>query len=457
MLPDALRESMAGAGVTDDEPEGVHRDSIAHDGVESDSLQEAPHARVATLADSTDPDDQFPSDPHERRTRWQPDVAPVHSGGNARAPFIASIIYLILLACGIGYLAFAMKPPAPKVENLPVTMAEIGGLVPEQPAPVEPPPDTTTAHNTTPDHGSIGHETPDQAPPEHPDTTHAPVEPPPLAVVERDPGQPPSEPLAALQEPSEFGPLPRIAEDGRRPWQVYSRTVPILDNPKIAIVMSELGLDETRTRIAIDRLPADVSLAFHPYAPEVGRWVQEARVAGHESLLAIPMEPLGYPRDDPGPNALLVEASLDENRANLHKSLGAAEGYVGVTNFMGSALMSNRPSYGPVLSELADRGLMFIDSNTTIRSLTESLAERLPLAFNRSDRQIDAIPTAADIDEQLVGLEQLAKVNGQAIGFAQSYPLTFQRLEAWMPLLKSKGIDLVPVSALIRQPPPPRS
>ena len=48
-----------------------------------------------------------------------------------------------------------------------------------------------------------------------------------------------------------------------------------------------------------------------------------------------------------------------------------------------------------------------------------------------------------------MGLESLAKLNGHAIGYAQAYPVTFERLEEWIPLLRSRGIDLVPVSATI--------
>ena len=46
-------------------------------------------------------------------------------------------------------------------------------------------------------------------------------------------------------------------------------------------------------------------------------------------------------------------------------------------------------------------------------------------------------------------LEQLAKKKGQAIGVGFPYPVTLERISHWAVKLNAKGIDLVPVSALL--------
>ena len=53
------------------------------------------------------------------------------------------------------------------------------------------------------------------------------------------------------------------------------------------------------TIAAINHTPAEVTLAFDPYAKNVGDWVGLARTAGHETLISLPMEPDDFPTSDP--------------------------------------------------------------------------------------------------------------------------------------------------------------
>ena len=61
---------------------------------------------------------------------------------------------------------------------------------------------------------------------------------------------------------------------------------------------------------------------------------------------------------------------------------------------------------------------------------------------------IDEIPSRRQIDARLNDLVEQAKSNGVAIGIAQSYPVTIQRLRNWSARLARQGVQLVPVSAL---------
>ena len=55
-----------------------------------------------------------------------------------------------------------------------------------------------------------------------------------------------------------------------------------------------------------------------------------AQRAGHEIFLDIPMEPVGYPVNDPGPLTLLTSLGAVGNLSRLEKALGRTEGYAGV-------------------------------------------------------------------------------------------------------------------------------
>ena len=112
-----------------------------------------------------------------------------------------------------------------------------------------------------------------------------------------------------LVDKSKYGLLPRVAADGARPSEVYARP-PLLSGklkasaPRVALLVGGLGLSQASTNSAISGLPGAVSLGFAPYGADLERDVAQARDAGHEAVLQLPMEPFDYPANNPGPHTL---------------------------------------------------------------------------------------------------------------------------------------------------------
>ncbi len=98
-----------------------------------------------------------------------------------------------------------------------------------------------------------------------------------------------------LMEETQNGPIPRISATGETPFEVYSRASVSAEaangKPRIAIVVTGMGLNENETLEAIDRLPDNVTLAFAPYGRSLQRTTAAARLGGHEMLLQVPLEP----------------------------------------------------------------------------------------------------------------------------------------------------------------------
>lgn len=273
--------------------------------------------------------------------------------------------------------------------------------------------------------------------------------PPPPAIVMNEPVTLTPAPVPGLVEDSRNGPLPRIAEDGRKPWQVYARPFPAADRrPRIAIVLAEMGISGVTTGNALQKLPPTITLAFVPYAERLDNWVERARSKGHEVMLSLPMEPQDYPRNDPGPNALLTMLPPERNMERLEWSLGKAVGYVGITSTTGSKFTASPDAVTPVIAAMKARGLMVLDARTNPRSVAGTLAGQsgVPRAF--ADRQIDRDLSRGAIDDQLAELEAIAKANGAAVGIGAPYPSTIERINLWLTGLADRGIAIVPVSAL---------
>ena len=255
-------------------------------------------------------------------------------------------------------------------------------------------------------------------------------------------------PDPALLQETTRGALPIIGPDGREPWMVYGRKVPPAGNlPRLAVVVSGLGLSADATDRAIN-LPKEVTLSFTPYGPQLETDVATARQAGHEVLLDLPMEPISYPADDPGPHTLLTSLNPSDNIARLDWLLGRFKAYVGVINHMGSRFTASPDSLRPILHALKDRGLMFVDSRSTSKSVAAGLARQMQLPTAVNDRFIDHEPTRGAIDQSLAAAEGKARARGVTLVVARPFPVTLERMAEWLPMLESRGIEIVPITAI---------
>lgn len=253
-----------------------------------------------------------------------------------------------------------------------------------------------------------------------------------------------------LLEPSRHGPIPRIAPDGSRPADIYARknaqerANP--DGPQIAIVIGGLGISATSTADALSKLPPNVTFAFTPYGNDLDNLVGRARDKGHEVLLQIPMEPHDYPDNDPGPQTLLTSVSADQNVDRLHWLLSRMQGYVGIMNFMGARFTAHDAALAPVLREVARRGLIYVDDGSSPRSQAAQIAGANKLPFAKADVVIDAVPSAAEIDNALKRLESAARDRGMAVGYSSALPASIDRIGKWAKAAQGRGIVLIPIS-----------
>jgi uncharacterized protein len=295
----------------------------------------------------------------------------------------------------------------------------------------------------------------------------APAEPAPAPASEPAPAQepvaaapPPLPPNAlspapdpALVEAAPIGPLPKIAllPDGRerQPWQVYARPFEAPETkPRVAVLLTGLGLSSAPTEAAINKLPPEITLSFSPYTDRLGEWLQAARAGGHEVLLDLPLEPANFPQHDPGPYTLLSTLSPIENDARLEWVLSRGVGYVGVVGEYGSKFSTSAKYLLPTFEVLKKRGLMFVDAKATADSVAGRVARDMGVPRAISDRVIDGEGGRTAIDAKLAEIERLARSSGQAVAFASPFPITIDRLLAWLPTATQRGIAIAPVSAV---------
>ena len=291
-----------------------------------------------------------------------------------------------------------------------------------------------------------------------PPSGSAPPIPPPLASS----ANAIAAPNPALLEPSPNIPggfLPRVADDGRTAMQVYAAHFDPADHrPRVAILIAGMGMNNAESEQAAARLPAAISLAVTPYAANPGALLDDARAGGHELLISVPMEPAGFPLNDPGHHALLTGAPMAQNAQRLEWTLTRFNGFVGVTGALGDLhgerFAASPGQMGPMLEALAARGLFFLDARANARMV--GLARQPQMSYRGVDLVLDDTPGPDAIDAALAKLEKLAVSRGAAIGLiGRPSPVAVDRLSVWATALDSHGLALAPVSLVVQMPQAP--
>jgi polysaccharide deacetylase 2 family uncharacterized protein YibQ len=254
---------------------------------------------------------------------------------------------------------------------------------------------------------------------------------------------------AAVLEAGPYGPLPRIASDGRLPW--------ILNNgkfdhgtrlPRVGIVLTGLGLNPQATEDAIVQLPPEITLAFVPYTEHLPRWIQLAREFGHEVLISLPMEAEGAADTSLGARVMSAQASAAENLDRLRWILSRSPGYVGVVTWEGERFLASSAHAVPVLQELALRGLLVVDSRQARSNLVQQQADVLGLPFAKSRGFLDSEPGVEALDRNLQQLEAIAKRGGFGLAMAVAFPETVRRLVDWSKTVGPRGFALAPITGV---------
>ncbi len=266
---------------------------------------------------------------------------------------------------------------------------------------------------------------------------------PPSATPAIAPPATVAEPPARVAAPPQT--IARASDAG---WESRAVRPPVVRaGAWVAIVIDDLGLDRARAARAAS-LPGPLTLSFMSYAGDVGEQASVARQAGHEIMLHMPMEPEG--REDPGPGALFVRLPDADIRTRVAASLDRLPMAVGLNNHMGSRFTRDARAMRPVLDEIAARGLLFVDSRTSGASIAGDLAAQMGIASAGRDVFLDNEQDAHYVRRQLAELERTASRRGNAIAIGHPHEATLEALAAWIPTMNSRGLQLVPVSAIVR-------
>jgi polysaccharide deacetylase 2 family uncharacterized protein YibQ len=217
------------------------------------------------------------------------------------------------------------------------------------------------------------------------------------------------------------------------------------DRPKLALVIDDIGWDLRSGRRVLN-LPGTLTIAVLPGTPAGIQLAIEAHDSGREVILH---QPMTADQDlDAGPGNLLPEMTPAAIADMLAANLAQVPHHRGVSNHMGSLLTRCATCMNAVMAELALRGLYFLDSRTTPRTVALHSARDANVPSVRRDVFLDNLRERSAIERALESAVRLAETRGHAVAIGHPHAVTLDVLEAQLPDLLSR-VELVPVSALV--------
>jgi len=240
-----------------------------------------------------------------------------------------------------------------------------------------------------------------------------------------------------------------IEEIPNQPQDVQIEQPAITQKPAyLAILIDDMGHSLSSNKAAL-ALPGEVSFAFLPYARHTKTMVDVARQLDRDIILHAPME--NVHKIPLGPGGMTSDMSESVFKKVLHQNINVIGHAVGVNNHMGSVLTSLSKQMRWTMEVLNERGLFFIDSITTAKSVAWIQARDAGMAGVKRDVFLDHELNAKAIDRQFNMAMQQAKSNGHAVLIAHPHRLSLGYLKRNLALLKQHDIELVKISRIVQR------
>ena len=258
--------------------------------------------------------------------------------------------------------------------------------------------------------------------PERPSAVRLPAEPTPIPIPE-----PAAVPIPAPTVAQKAPPVPRTGA------------------PVVAIILDDVGHDVLFVREAVRRLPRQVVFAVIPHRKDSRECAGEAGAAGFDVICHLPMQPLDGRREEEDSGVIRVGMDEAAISRTVVADVESVPGAIGVNNHQGSRATENAPLMESALRVLRARGLFFVDSRTSPRSIAETVARNLGMPTTGRDLFLDEDQDPRAIERQVDALAALAKKRGKALGICHARTSTLDALETAIGRFEKQGVRLVTI------------
>lgn len=224
---------------------------------------------------------------------------------------------------------------------------------------------------------------------------------------------------------------------------------------RIAIVIDDWGYNNSHCRY-LASMPFTAGVAVLPglqYSKDI---IQCAVENGKQPMLHLPLEPHNIKEIYQKGYVLTNAMSPAVLKSTLVRILDEMKGVTGVNNHTGSRGSESDLVMSTVLTEVRRRGLFFVDSVTSDRTVGGKVAAKLKMHIAKRDVFLDNRNERALIERQFAETALIARTNGYALAIGHDRALTLQIIAEQMKKLSDQGYEFISPSEYIRKNEYPR-
>lgn len=169
-------------------------------------------------------------------------------------------------------------------------------------------------------------------------------------------------------------------------------------------------------------------------------------------LMHLPLEPVGYPKVNPGKAVLLTGMNSADLKKKFEANLATVPGISGVSNHMGSRFSADTNKMKALLGLVKGEGLFYFDSYTTSKSVARATARAVGLAALENEIFLDNEDSPEYIRAQLDRLFKRAGRRGTAIAIGHVHKKHLAAaIRENIPRFKQAGIEFVYLTDLLNR------
>lgn len=218
----------------------------------------------------------------------------------------------------------------------------------------------------------------------------------------------------------------------------------------LAIVVDDFGTINGTLLDGFLALDKAVCFAIFPDEAYTALTAEKANAQGRETIIHVPMEPLGYPSVNPGKNAIFVHYSPSEIEHIINRFIKQLPQSRGINNHMGSLATTDAEVMRTVMTTLKKHNKYFLDSRTSNVSVAYATAQKAHIGAYRNDLFLDSPDiSSATMDAKIKQIISLAETKSNIIAITHCHSdAKLQYLKKLISRLKAAGFSLVPLSEI---------
>jgi polysaccharide deacetylase 2 family uncharacterized protein YibQ len=224
---------------------------------------------------------------------------------------------------------------------------------------------------------------------------------------------------------------------------------------QIAVVIDDFGNGMQGTEQMLE-LPIKLTVAVMPFLPTTKKDAEAAHRKGHDVIVHLPMEPVRGLRSWLGPGAIFTNLPDDEIRKRVEAAIADVPYAIGMNNHMGSKATSDKRVMRMVLQVCKEKGLFFLDSRTSYRTVVLKVGQELGVMTLHNNVFLDDVYTQRHVLQQITVLKKFLLDNDSCIVIGHVGPsglFTSGVLKKAIPELQNNA-TFVPLTQLLPLPDP---